>query len=431
MTKHLTLLTCAALSAIALYAGVGARRVNAAPGNIFNLGTLGGTQSVGNAINNTGQVAGFSLATGDPARHAFRYDGTPGAGGAMADLGTLGGAGSTGYGINAAGQVAGEAQTTSGDYHPFRWTSGGTGGPAGNPQMVDLGTLGGSAGNGYAINSAGQVTGISTTTGDAEAHAFRTAPNAVINPVTDDLGTLGGTRSIGQAINAAGQVAGLSHTFGDDEEHAFLYTGTPGSGGAMADLGTLGGTVSHGNGINDAGQVAGLSETFGFAVHAFRYTGTPGSGGAMVDLGTLGGTTSGAIAINAAGVVVGFADRSVGAGGATVATLWQTDAGNTAVDLDAWLDANNPTQGAYWMLSGAVGINDNGLITGFGIYNDGAGGLSDGERAYILDASTLVGVPEPASFALLALGLPLLVWRNARRSGSDGTRGAHRPMTFY
>ena len=39
-----------------------------------------------------------------------------------------------------------------------------------------------------------------------------------------------------------------------------------------------------------------------------------------------------------------------------------------------------------------------GLITGVGTYNDGAGGLSDGKRAFLLDASSLV--PEPSTTAL-------------------------------
>ena len=38
-------------------------------------------------------------------------------------------------------------------------------------------------------------------------------------------------------------------------------------------------------------------------------------------------------------------------------------------------------------------------------------------------------VPEPPSLALLALGLPFLVGRNPRRSGSGGIRSAHGPMT--
>ena len=86
----------------------------------------------------------------------------------------------------------------------------------------------------------------------------------------------------------------------------------------------------------------------------------------MVDLGTLGGASSHASDINEAGFVVGLADRAAGAGGGSWATLWLNDAGNTAVDLDAWLDAVNPTLGAYWALTEARAINNNGLITGHG-----------------------------------------------------------------
>ena len=51
-----------------------------------------GSFSAGYAINNAGQVVGDSSTTGNTANHAFRYTGTPGAGGVMVDLGTLGGA---------------------------------------------------------------------------------------------------------------------------------------------------------------------------------------------------------------------------------------------------------------------------------------------------------------------------------------------------
>ena len=85
-----------------------------------------------------------------------------------------------------------------------------------------------------------------------------------------------------------------------------------------------------------------------------------------------------------------MANRAAGAGGGSWPTLWLNDAGNTAVDLDAWLDAVNPTLGAYWTLPEARAINNDGLITGTGHYDDGPGGLSDGSRAFVLDASSLV-----------------------------------------
>jgi PEP-CTERM motif len=102
------------------------------------------------------------------------------------------------------------------------------------------------------------------------------------------------------------------------------------------------------------------------ASHAFLYVGTPGSGGVMTD-------------------------------------------------LDVWLDANNPTEGAKWTLFEARGLNDTGLITGFASYNDGPGGLTDGSRAFRLDASSLI--PEPGSLSLLAVG-GLALLRRARRHRS-------------
>src|SRR5688572_9688380 len=107
---------CAATAALTLAASA----ASAAPA-FYDLGTLGGTESVGYAVNDAGQVAGYSTST-DGRRFAFRYDGTPGAGGVMRDLGTLGGTSSIGYGINNAGQVAGAASTSgNAAQHAFRY----------------------------------------------------------------------------------------------------------------------------------------------------------------------------------------------------------------------------------------------------------------------------------------------------------------------
>lgn len=95
------------------------------------LGSLGGISSFGMAINDAGQVAGYSGVSLNVAEHAFLYTGTPGQGGAMADLGTLGGPNSRGFGINNLGQVVGESQTAGGVYHAFIYTGG---------QMIDLDT---------------------------------------------------------------------------------------------------------------------------------------------------------------------------------------------------------------------------------------------------------------------------------------------------
>jgi hypothetical protein len=87
------------------------------------------------------------------------------------------------------------------------------------------------------------------------------------------------------------------------------------------------------------------------------------------------------------------------------------------IDLDAWLDATNPTEGAKWTLTEALGLTDGGLITGDGTYNYGPGGLTDGTRAFLLDASALLPVPEPMSLSLLTLVGATLLLRRPRRMG--------------
>ena len=62
------------------------------------LGTLGGSSSYATALNDAGQVVGYSWtsgASGTPREHAFLYSS-----GVMADLGTLSGAISRGVAIN-------------------------------------------------------------------------------------------------------------------------------------------------------------------------------------------------------------------------------------------------------------------------------------------------------------------------------------------
>ena len=58
-------------------------------------------------------------------------------------------------------------------------------------------------------------------------------------------------------------------------------------------------------------RIAGYSTTAGGSKHAFLHTGTPGVDGHKID-------------------------------------------------LDAWLDANNPAEGAHWDLTSAAGVTDTG-----------------------------------------------------------------------
>jgi probable HAF family extracellular repeat protein len=255
-------------------------------------------------------------------------------------------------GINDSGQVVGYRYPRSGSVTAFIYKDGVT---------RDLGTMGGGYSFGSAINTSGQVTGWGDTASGIGEHAFRYSGTPGVDGTMTDLGTLGGMYSEGFAINTAGQVVGDTYTTGDIERHAFLYTGTPGIDGQMHDLGTLGGTQSAADGINASGQIVGTSFTAD-GEHAFLYLGTPGVDGQMID-------------------------------------------------LDAWLKANNPIEGAKWMLSYARGISDNGFVTGEGFFNDGTGGFTS---AFLLDVSSLV--PEPSTIVLLAFGSLLILFPKIRSS---------------
>ena len=232
-------------------------------GSMIDLGELpGGIDTSNNsseafAINNSGQVTGYSSFSylNGSGIHAFLFSA-----GSMIDLGSLDSSNTTylsfGNAINDSGQVAGRSMGPGlAGFHAFLY-SGGT--------MSDLGTFGGaqtqsfnSYGNG--INNSGQVTGWSDTPaggagGTYYRHAFLYSGGQLA-----DLGTLtGDTFSLGNAINNAGQVVGSSGTF-TSAEHAFLY-----SNGTMFDLNDLatnlaftGLTLTSAYGVNDNGWIVG------------------------------------------------------------------------------------------------------------------------------------------------------------------------------
>ncbi len=311
---------------------------------LIDLGTLGGSGSVGEAINSTGQVTGWSRTAEDLETHAFLWDGN-----SMQDLGTLGGTNSYPVDINDSGQVAGTSDITlDRAQHAFLWDG---------ANLLDLGTLGGSSSEGLAINAAGQVAGYAQNAAGAD-RAFRWSGGVMRN-----LGTLGGTSSRGDAINASGQVAGSSQLAGNSAEHAFFW-----NGGVMQDLGTIEGD-SFALGMNDTGQVIGNSYPVPIvAVHAFVW-----SGNGLVDLGNLGGTRAGADDINNSGHVVGgsrLADDDT-----VHPFLWIE---GVMYDLNDLIDPEDPLK-SYVTLTGGADINERGQIRAGGVDSRASGG-----RVYVL-----------------------------------------------
>lgn len=296
-----------------------------------DLGTLGGSFSIANGLNNAGTVVGFSAAVSDVEFHAFSS-----AGAGLVDLNTLGGSFSAAVAVSDSGYITGDSNLRTDDsvFHAFLIRPDGA--------ILDLGTLGGTSSSAYGVNNSGWVVGSSSVADNSSLHAFLHNGTTML-----DLGTLGGATSVAVDINDAGQVTGDSTTAAE-QNRAFLYTG-----GAMVNLGTLGGTYSTAVALNDSGMVIGNSTTTDDAeTHAFVYR-----NGAMLDLGSLGGGSSSARAINNRGQVVG---SSANANAQTRAFVWEN---GVMTDLNSLLPTNSG-----WELTSARFINDRQQVVGEGFH---------------------------------------------------------------
>jgi len=246
--------------------------------SFVDLGNLGGDESIAYALNDSGQVVGYST-TIDRRTRAFLYDS-----GTLTELNIPPEFSSDAFGINSLGQVVGGI-ARAGTLHGFVYDAG---------ALTDLGTLGGPNSAATAINDSGEIVGRSSPTSVPYIeHAFKYSDGQMT-----DLGTLGGTNSAAYAINASGWITGEARR-ADGILDAFLY-----HDGTMMDLGNFGGGFSFGTALNAFGQVVGGSATADGFLHAFLL-----DDGVMADLGTLGGRNSEAWGINDLGQVVGDADR--------------------------------------------------------------------------------------------------------------------------
>lgn len=278
-------------------------------GTVTSLGTLGDSNmSFGHAINDSGQVVGYIwLNSGTP--HAFLYSN-----GTMTDINAaaLFPAGSVAVGINNADQVVGYGWVTTANMHAFLYSNG---------QTTDLGTLPGYdySSTAIGINTAGQVVGPSSaSSGISRGYLYS-------NGIMTNLGVPAGANSSTAAdINSVGQILGTLTFDGESTSHAGLY-----SSGVWTDLGQLpganGGTSA--GAINDNGVVVGWAFFLpDYAAHKpFKWVGYVRQNGVLLDLNTLipansGYTITKAVGINNSGKIIANAKTSTSSSRALILT---------------------------------------------------------------------------------------------------------------
>ena len=252
------------------------------PGELIDLGTLGGGYSTAFAISSSGLVVGAATTSENVpgsgvGTHAFISSPYPTGPGFLFDLGVLeGGVASFALGINSHGQVVGSGDSFqpgdgSPDVHAFISVPN----PTGPGQLIDLGTLVGPKGSAlaYGINDGGRVVGIAASS-DSWGHAFISQPNPTGPGELIDLGTLAGNGSSALAINSSSVVVGQSG-MADGFFHAFVSLPAPTGPGQIFDLNTLlienttGLLLTDAVAINERGQIAGWGYFAGGVRHAF------------------------------------------------------------------------------------------------------------------------------------------------------------------
>ena len=218
-------------------------------GKMKDLGSIGGGNAWGIVINDAGEVAGNAYTndtpngtTGVPTLDPFFWKN-----GKMTDLGSLGGTFSLVNDMNNKGQVVG-ISNLAGDqiFHAFLGEKG---------KLTDLGTFGGSTSEARWINESGEVVGAADF--DDQFHDAAIWKNGKIT----DLGNLGAT-SFAHSNNNNGQVVGATRLqFGPNSSatiHAFLWE----KGGPMVDLNDLipansSLVLEYAQLINDKGMIVG------------------------------------------------------------------------------------------------------------------------------------------------------------------------------
>ena len=324
---------------------------------LIDLGTLGGRYSNAFAINDKGEIAGWSTLIGDTTVHAVLWRN-----GNVVDLGTFGGPNNitgifSGSSVTEKGMIPGGAETLTPDplgedfcffgtnlvCLPFVRRDG---------ELTPLPTLGGDNGFANRINGLGEVAGLAENTthdpGCSAPQVLQFKPVVWLNGEIRELPTVPGfPDGIATSTNDKGQVVGVSANCSLSVAQALLW-----DHGNVTNLGDLGGVSAVPGDINNRGQVVGSADLPDLTTfHAFLW-----QRGVMTDLGTLrGDTETSGNGINESGEIIGQSCNSVTEN--CQGFLWQN---GVMADLNTLIPADSPL-----FLVEALGINDRGQIVGY------------------------------------------------------------------
>lgn len=268
-------------------------------GKVTSISTLGSSASVANAINGSGEIAGWNSYNSNPNfdPQAFLYSD-----GSMKNINSpsLFPSGTEAYGINNAGEVVGTGYLSPSTFHAFLYSGG---------KMKDLGPSGAFQATAYAINTSGQIAGTYSLNSGASGTFLYT--NGRMTTLPNPSGSNG---AFGIAINDNGEIAGALYP-SEGGGHAARF-----SAGAWTDLGNFTGAQGSGaTAINNAGQIVGTAifpptyKPFKAGKHVPFMSTTSG----LVDLNTLissgtGFTLTDAVDINESGQILCDATNASG-----------------------------------------------------------------------------------------------------------------------
>lgn len=333
---------------------------------VVNLGTLGGSMSQAEALNDQGDVVGSSTLPNGGSTHAFLYRG-----GTMRDLGTLGGATSRAYDVNENGVVVGDADLSpstscsEGSRRAFLF-DGQLRQLNAHPLQPPLTSMECHVSGALAINDRGDVVGYYNDVHQSDGRAWE---------LTDGKSYAWGGRANANDINNSGTTVmteGIGNT-------AAYVGSTPWLNGIEWKALTFDGRARWGTGeaINEKGWVVGGSDWLGGPPKAFLYRNS-----GMEDLGMLPGADgSRAYGLNEVGDVVGSSPSIDRKAEAARAVIWSE---GHLIDLNTLI----PT-GSGWVLENATDINNRGQIVG-------VGSLNGQKRAFLLNppgVATLTATP--------------------------------------